>query len=223
MQIDNLKDYDIVFSIKDTTELVHDDQSLQHILTSLAVDQPKLQIILRSKRRKSDSLTISNLCCHEPPMPIIKPNVIRWKPGMAKRQRILGDRTLPDPVTLPFIQNSLHPLDHTLPTLSSLPIYLAPIRKRTRASISGVFLCEHTLGPNQICGQTFRRSYDLSRHQTIHLENRPFCYCHQCGKKFTRMDALRRHERVQGHLVSPKPRSMSTSHLLTKRKMHFTS
>lgn len=72
------------------------------------------------------------------------------------------------------------------------------------ARIPGQFLCEHVIdvASGRICGQTFRRSYDLSRHQTIHLKDRPFCFCAQCGKKFTRMDALRRHERVQGHTAN---------------------
>lgn len=71
----------------------------------------------------------------------------------------------------------------------------------TTATRTNVFLCEHVTQGKR-CGQTFRRSYDLSRHQTIHLPNRQFFYCQQCRKKFTRMDALRRHERVQGHAAS---------------------
>lgn len=82
-------------------------------------------------------------------------------------------------------------------------------RSKSIATTGSVFLCEHVNDHGKVCGQTFRRSYDLSRHQTIHLENRPFCYCDKCGKKFTRMDALRRHERVQGHTSSSKHRSMS--------------
>ncbi|ORE15815.1 hypothetical protein BCV71DRAFT_27702 [Rhizopus microsporus] len=88
-----------------------------------------------------------------------------------------------------------------------------PTAKRTRHSTSsihtstGLFLCEHVSDKGKLCGQTFRRSYDLSRHQTIHLENRPFCYCNVCGKRFTRMDALRRHERVQGHSARQQQRA----------------
>ena len=76
--------------------------------------------------------------------------------------------------------------------------------KRSSSRTPGQFLCEHVVDPTsqKICGQTFRRSYDLSRHQSIHMKNRPFCYCNHCGKKFTRMDALRRHERVQGHFAN---------------------
>ncbi|KAI9271889.1 hypothetical protein BDA99DRAFT_433873 [Phascolomyces articulosus] len=78
------------------------------------------------------------------------------------------------------------------------------IKSNNGSRTPGQFLCEHVVDPTtqRICGQTFRRSYDLSRHQSIHMKNRPFCYCNHCGKKFTRMDALRRHERVQGHFTN---------------------
>ncbi|KAI9022985.1 hypothetical protein CLU79DRAFT_815268, partial [Phycomyces nitens] len=61
--------------------------------------------------------------------------------------------------------------------------------RHIRYSSPGQFICEHPMGiSGRVCGQTFRRSYDLSRHQTIHLKNRPLSRCHYCGKQFTRMD-----------------------------------
>ncbi|KAI9365756.1 hypothetical protein BD770DRAFT_406124 [Pilaira anomala] len=93
--------------------------------------------------------------------------------------------------------NNIHSNHPLLPTKNKLS------HKRTRGSTShqSQFICEHVIDTltGKTCCQAFRRSYDLSRHQTIHLENRPLCYCHECGKKFTRLDALRRHERIQGH------------------------
>ncbi|KAI8333767.1 hypothetical protein BD560DRAFT_414892 [Blakeslea trispora] len=77
--------------------------------------------------------------------------------------------------------------------------------KRTRGHnvphhVQQPYVCYHIdSGTGKMCCQAFRRSYDLSRHQSIHLKNRPFCRCHTCGKKFTRLDALRRHQRIQGH------------------------
>lgn len=81
---------------------------------------------------------------------------------------------------------------------NSSPTVIRPSPPRPMRA-SPQFVCEKVTDQGNVCGQTFRRSYDLSRHQTIHLKNRPYCHCQQCGKKFTRMDALRRHERVQGH------------------------
>lgn len=75
-------------------------------------------------------------------------------------------------------------------------------KKRTRGGSvphQTQFICEHIDSTGKTCCQAFRRSYDLSRHQSIHMKNRPLCYCRACGKKFTRLDALRRHERIQGH------------------------
>ncbi|KAI8341748.1 hypothetical protein BC941DRAFT_466646 [Chlamydoabsidia padenii] len=95
----------------------------------------------------------------------------------------------------------------SLPSLSS-PRFTPPCTNQ----LSGQFVCEQVVGPGRICGQTFRRSYDLSRHQTVHSKNRPFYYCHQCGKRFTRMDALRRHERVQGHSTSHRQQHQQQQH-----------
>lgn len=104
------------------------------------------------------------------------------------------------------------------PILSPPPLFLldkncivppSPSNKNTRhkaarsssTSCQSQFICRHVIDQaiGKLCYQSFRRSYDLSRHQTIHLKNRPLCYCQQCNKKFTRLDALRRHERIQGH------------------------
>lgn len=164
------------------------------------------------------------------PLPTIRNNSITSLHPLEIRRPSTAPPSSCSPPSSPFPRSS-HYIPPTLPTISSitssnhqqtLDSQLAPIHtspklaqygKRSRSvsttanNLSSIFLCEHATDHGKVCGQTFRRSYDLSRHQTIHLENRPFCYCDKCGKKFTRMDALRRHERVQGH--SSKHRSMS--------------
>ena len=69
------------------------------------------------------------------------------------------------------------------------------------ASRESLFLCRQIMDTKSksLCSRAFRRSYDLSRHQKVHLKNRPLYSCQFCHKKFTRLDALKRHERVQGH------------------------
>jgi hypothetical protein len=97
------------------------------------------------------------------------------------------------------------PLSACSPVVASLPSACTGHKtKRPRGRSvpqQSQFICEHVTDPatGKTCGQAFRRSYDLSRHQSIHLKNRPLCACRTCGKKFTRLDALRRHERIQGH------------------------
>ncbi|KAL0091084.1 hypothetical protein F4703DRAFT_1732239 [Phycomyces blakesleeanus] len=116
---------------------------------------------------------------------------------------------LPPPAIYNFHQHQHH---HQHQHQQNKQISQSSRSTSTSTSIPGQFVCEHPMGVSgRVCGQTFRRSYDLSRHQTIHLKNRPLCRCHYCGKKFTRMDALRRHERVQGHTkISSSPVSSSS-------------
>ncbi|KAI8066902.1 hypothetical protein BC940DRAFT_367930 [Gongronella butleri] len=72
---------------------------------------------------------------------------------------------------------------------------------RWRAKQAQMYTCVHPKKDGGVCGQTFQRPYDLTRHQTMHMKNRPYVYCQVCTKRFTRLDALRRHERVQGHAL----------------------
>ncbi|ORE04247.1 hypothetical protein BCV72DRAFT_307524 [Rhizopus microsporus var. microsporus] len=115
-----------------------------------------------------------------------------------------------DPFLLPHVQSTVK-----LPRLSTViasidfnfpcfdkhkfmpPLY--PRKKKTH--IPSPFVCKHIIDPvtGTICHQSFRRSYDLSRHQMIHLKYRPLFHCTHCDRKFTRLDALRRHERIQKH------------------------
>lgn len=99
----------------------------------------------------------------------------------------------------PSVRTKAPPSATTSRRSNSSPCAIRPSPPKPAPRAPPQFVCDKVTDTGKVCGQTFRRSYDLSRHQTIHLKNRPYCHCQQCGKKFTRMDALRRHERVQGH------------------------
>ncbi|KAI8085077.1 uncharacterized protein BX664DRAFT_387715 [Halteromyces radiatus] len=104
-----------------------------------------------------------------------------------------------------------------LSTWSSSTTHPSPSAPPPPPSSSPVYHCTHVNANGKSCGQTFQRPYDLSRHQTIHLKNRPFVYCQQCGKRFTRVDALRRHERVQGHHQLRKQKHLSSQPIFWNR------
>ncbi|KAL0093895.1 hypothetical protein F4703DRAFT_1295175 [Phycomyces blakesleeanus] len=117
----------------------------------------------------------------------------------------------------PALSPARYPLSP--PTSVSSPVSLAPLLpintdrqtvQSTNTSL-GQFVCDRVIDlvTGRTCNQAFRRSYDLTRHQTTHLQDRPYRHCEQCGKKFTRLDALRRHERVQGHHPPKHTQSLS--------------
>ncbi|SAM08817.1 hypothetical protein [Absidia glauca] len=161
----------------------------------LVYDDHSLRQAIAMKTAPPDIILSVGRCTNSNQVPVIKPRVLRWSQGRPSSKR------KDDP---PPIENRpVSPCSFAirLPGLSSITdpdpyLRLAPLQ---RPPLQHHFVCDHMTARGHICGQTFRRSYDLSRHQTIHLKNRPFCTCQQCGKKFTRTDALQRHQRVQGH------------------------
>lgn len=55
------------------------------------------------------------------------------------------------------------------------------------------FHCPH-------CDMRFWREHDLVRHQPVHTGEKAFICA--CGKKYSRIDALQRHQKKAGHLDS---------------------
>ncbi|KAG2227952.1 hypothetical protein INT45_011976, partial [Circinella minor] len=176
------------------------------------------------------SYPINNTNTHAPPsppypkLPAITSITHNMTPMMDQQQLLRSPPQTPSTPSLSYPFSASSPLP-SRSTVTSLPPVVRhhslpykphhqqehttingrrPSAIKSSSKTPGQFLCEHVVDPTsqKICGQTFRRSYDLSRHQSIHMKNRPFCYCNHCGKKFTRMDALRRHERVQGHFTN---------------------
>ncbi|KAI3639944.1 hypothetical protein MIR68_002023 [Amoeboaphelidium protococcarum] len=45
------------------------------------------------------------------------------------------------------------------------------------------------------CDAKFARRHDLARHQRIHTNEKPYA-CESCGKRFSRLDALNRHQKL---------------------------
>lgn len=98
-------------------------------------------------------------------------------------------------LAVPYNRRDVSLVKH--PLFSTKPIRLPRLSTLFRSMPKqGTFTCTYGTDKKP-CGQVFRRSYDLSRHQMIHLKDRPFFDCTECNKKFTRLDALKRHAR--GH------------------------
>lgn len=144
--------------------------------------------------------TLSNIITSPP---------IHWSPAVSNYRLPSLSYLLDSPQLAPIHMPPLSPVSasaspyssHTAASTAATTCTMT-YKKRTRGGSvphQTQFICEHVDSNGKACCQAFRRSYDLSRHQSIHMKNRPLCYCRACGKKFTRLDALRRHERIQGH------------------------
>ncbi|CAO3611826.1 unnamed protein product [Mucor fragilis] len=140
--------------------------------------------------------TLSNIITSPP---------VHWSPATSSHKLPSLSYLLDSPQLAPIHMPPLSPVSASASPYSSHHTANASTmtyKKRTRGGSvphQTQFICEHVDSKGKACCQVFRRSYDLSRHQSIHMKNRPLCYCRACGKKFTRLDALRRHERIQGH------------------------
>ncbi|OBZ91796.1 Zinc finger protein rsv2 [Choanephora cucurbitarum] len=199
------EEYDMVIEKNDSCCFrVHNDADLRQVFESIT-EKDQLEIRLKERRI----------------VPLIKPTVIRARSAQKVLIRKDSGISLEDH-KLPPLTHSLPSVSVQLPSISSFlmadpqcaPSILSPNpsshsshrkHRRTRGhnvphQVQQPYMCHHIdSNTGKMCCQAFRRSYDLSRHQSIHLKNRPLCRCHTCGKKFTRLDALRRHQRIQGH------------------------
>ncbi|EIM21596.1 hypothetical protein WALSEDRAFT_18648 [Wallemia mellicola CBS 633.66] len=90
-------------------------------------------------------------------------------------------------------------LNHNLDNKNKKSIYYynEPVNKHIFRS-SGQANCQSTSREFKcsICDQQFSRNYDLKRHQNIHLLIKS--YTCNCGKTFSRKDALKRHLLIKG-------------------------
>ncbi|KAL0144700.1 C2H2-type zinc finger transcription factor [Mucor lusitanicus] len=137
--------------------------------------------------------TLSNIITSPP---------IHWSPAVSNQKLPSLAYLLDSPQLAPIQMAPLSPVSASASPYTAANTSTMTYKKRARGGSvphQTQFICEHVDSNGKACCQAFRRSYDLSRHQSIHMKNRPLCYCRACGKKFTRLDALRRHERIQGH------------------------
>ncbi|KAG0735807.1 hypothetical protein G6F62_010827 [Rhizopus arrhizus] len=189
-EIQNLKDYDITMKRNHVSYRIQDDIDLQNALNSTATH---VEIELHKKIQHQP------ICLAQPTY-----HYHRKDSGISLSDEPLDIKKPSNPINLPRLSTIIESIP---------PFYPSPYCKKRRMTSPTLllpnetpFTCQHVMDPatGRVCRQAFRRSYDLSRHQMIHLKNRPFFYCSDCDRKFTRLDALRRHERIQGHSCNNK-------------------